>query len=187
MMRSHHLVPVLVLGSTFAGAEARAQAAGGNVLQNAPVTTSEQPRQETQSQPNATGAALTPDGLQGPPTPAVMYAVAGLDDRQLAQYRGAYPAHMAATWNIRYAVISSLRMLERATQNSDSDAVRYYQLLTGQLWQQVRTQDESFDLALGAILHKGQLKRYREWRGAWERETRAQQRVDAPAGSSEAG
>lgn len=186
-MRSRHLVPVLVLGSTFAGAEARAQATGGNVLQNAPVPTSEQSREGTHSQPNAAGAALTPDGLQGPPTPAVMYAVAGLDDRQLAQYLGAYRAHMAATWNTRYAVMSSLQMLERAMQNSDSDAVEYYQLLTGQLWQQVRTQDESFDLALGAILHKGQLRRYREWGGAWERGTRVQQRLDPPAASREAG
>lgn len=85
---------------------------------------------------------------------------------------------MAATWNTRYAVMSSLQMLERAGQNSDADAESYYQLLTAQLWKQVKSQDESFDLALGSLLSKGQLQHYRHWRAAWERGTRVQQHLD---------
>lgn len=178
MIRPHPIVPVLVLGTTFAGTEARAQSQGINVLQNAPVATAQQAPGETASQSRRAPVALTADALQGPVTPVVMYAVAGLDDVQLAQYLVAYRAHMASTWNIRYAVMSSLRMMDRAVQNSDSDAARYYKVLTTELWQKVRAEDDGFDLALTTILHKGQLRHYRDWRAAGERGTQVQQRLE---------
>jgi len=108
MIRPHPIVPVLVLGTTFAGTEARGLSQGINVLENAPVATAQQAPGET------------------------------------AQYLVAYRAHMASTWNIRYAVTSSLRMMDRAVQNSDSDAARYYKVLTTELWQKVRAEDERF-------------------------------------------
>jgi hypothetical protein len=84
---------------------------------------------------------------------------------------------MAATWNTRMATLSSLKMLDLALRNADGDAVRYYQLLTDRLWRRIRADDLGFDAALASILPKQQLASYRDWREAWERGTRAQQRL----------
>jgi hypothetical protein len=176
MLRSRHFLAVLALGTIVGGTESRAQAPGANVLQNVFPPSLQQSAGESRS--DSTEAALTPDALQGPATPAVMYAVVGMNERQLAQYLVAYRAHMAATWNTRYTVMSSLRMLERAVQNADADAERYYQVVTAQLWKQVSSQDQSFDLALAALLTRPQLQRYRDWRTAWQRGTRVQQHLD---------
>jgi hypothetical protein len=175
---------LFLLSAAIPLAGARAQAPGANPLQNVPAVPVGQP-QETETKWDKAAATFTPDALQGPPTPAVMYAVVGRDDRQLAQYLAAYRAHMAATWNTRYALMSALKMVNRADKNADVDAVRYYEVVARQLWRELSTGDESFDLAASAILRKSQVRRYREWKAAWQHGAQVQQRLDARAGSGE--
>ncbi len=129
------------------------------------------------SVPDLTG--LTPDALQGPPTPANIYAIVGMDEHQLLQYLAAYRAHMASTWRSRLAVVSAVKMMDRAERASDGDAYRYYQLATARLWAEVSAQDSGFDGTLGTILRKDQLQRYPKWKDHWIRATRMQQRLDA--------
>lgn len=170
-MRRFSPVLALVVAATF-GPQAAAQAPGTNVLQNVSPLPPEQP-----TAPETPPVPLTADAIQGPPNPATMYALARLSDTQMAQYLAAYRAHMAATWNTRMATMSALKMLDRAHKNADADAVRYYRVITDQLWRQIRTNDLGFDAALGSILPQHQLASYRDWREAWERGTRAEQRL----------
>lgn len=170
-MRRFSPVLVLIVAATF-GPQAAAQGSGTNVLQNV----SPQPSGQLTAL-EGPPVPLTSDALEGPPNPSTMYALAGLSDTQMAQYLAAYRAHMAATWNTRAATMSSLKMMDRALKNADADAVRYYRLLTDQLWRQIRADDVGFDAALGSILPQQQLASYRDWREAWERGTRALQRL----------
>ncbi len=123
--------------------------------------------------------ALTPDALQGPPTPAVAYAVVGMTDAQLARYLAAYRAHMDATRETRWNFLTTLRMLDRATQAANLDAMRSYELRLQQLWPLIRDRDDSFDEGLAGILQRNQYRRYRVWKDAWRRGTRVQRQLDA--------
>lgn len=127
--------------------------------------------------------AFTPDALQGPPTPAVTSVITGMDERRMEQYVAAYRAHMAATWTTRWSLVSSVRMLDRAMENSDEDAARYYHVLAEQLWRKVSAQDTAFDISLSAILREDQLQRYRRWKQAWLRAAEAQRRMEGASGS----
>jgi hypothetical protein len=120
-------------------------------------------RADTESAGSGT-ALLTPDALQGPPTPATMYAIATLDADQLNRYLGAYRAHMGATWDARYGVASAVRLLNRAVDQRDEDTARYYSALAERLWTQVVAQDRSFDDVVSSMLRKDQRRRYREWK-----------------------
>lgn len=113
-------------------------------------------------------------------------AVRGEARAQLTQYLAAYRAHMAATWNTRVAIMSALKMMDRAMQSSDSDAVRYYHLGIAQLWGQLRTQDQDFEAALGSILRKGELRSYQAWQVRWERGAETQQRLQVALIQSDA-
>lgn len=153
MIRSPCLVIAIVVFTGAYSMEARAQG-GANVLQNTRPEHPDLRQTETDQSLKSSRVALTADALQGPLTP-----------------------HMAATWNTRYALMSALRMLERAVGSSDSHAEGYYHVITDQMWRQVRLQDESFELALGTILHEPQLQRYRTWMATWHRGTQVQQRL----------
>jgi hypothetical protein len=177
-VRRFTLVFVLFLAATPQG-QAGAQASGANVLQNIPPEPAEQLGQDAGNRPDGPRLPLTADALQGPPNPATMYALTGMNDGQFAQYLAAYRAHMAATWSTRVATMSALNMMGRAVKNSDAEAVRYYHLLTDQLWAQLRNQDRGFDTALGALLKEKQLESYHRWKAAWERGSRARQRLQA--------
>jgi hypothetical protein len=107
---------------------------------------------------------LTPDALQGPPTPAALFAIAELDPDQLTRYLAAYRAHMGATWDARYGVASAVRMLNGAVERGDEDAARYYGTITDRLWTRVVEEDRGFDQVVETILRKDQRKQYREWK-----------------------
>jgi hypothetical protein len=77
---------------------------------------------------------LTPNVLQGPPTPAAMFAITELDPHQLTRYLAAYRDQMGATWDTRYGVASALGMLNKAVARVDEDAARYYGAMAGRLW-----------------------------------------------------
>lgn len=170
-MHRSGLVFALVLAPALQG-QVEAQNSGANPLQNVSpaghgqLTSTEIPR-----------LPLTADALQGPPNPATMYALTGMSDGQMTQYLAAYRAHMAATWNVRVATMSALGMMDRALRNADADRVRYYGLVLDRLWGRLRAQDQGFGIALAPILERKQLERYHAWRTAWERGTRAQQRL----------
>lgn len=106
---------------------------------------------------------LAPDALQGPPTPAMLYAIASLDRDQLYRYAAAYRAHMSATWDARYGVATAVKLLDQAVEQRDEDAARYYRALTDRLWSLVVDEDRGFDDVVEALLRKGQRKQYREW------------------------
>jgi hypothetical protein len=166
---------VLILAAALQG-PAGAQVSGANVLQNV-LSAPAQTHDPTVNRAAGTHLPLTADALLGPPNPATMYALTGMNERQLAQYLAAYQAHMAGTWNTRVATVSASNMMERAMRNSDAGAARYYQLLTDHLWEKLRRQDQGFDIALAALLTPRQLESYRRWRAAWERGSRARQRI----------
>lgn len=165
------LVFALVLASVLQG-QAEAQNSGANPLQNVSSTG---PGQLTSTE--TLPVPLTADALQGPPNPATMYALTGMSDGQMTQYLAAYRAHMAATWDVRVATMSALGMMDRALRNADAERVRYYGLVLDGLWGRLRAQDQGFGVALGSILERKQLETYHAWRTAWERGTRAQQRL----------
>jgi hypothetical protein len=123
-------------------------------------------------------ALLTPDALQGPPTPATMYAIATLDAGQLNHYLAAYRAHMEATWDARYGVASAVRLLNQAADRGDGDAARYYTAVTGRLWTQVLAQDRTFDDVVETMLRKDQRRRYREWKERLARGAAEQGRLE---------
>jgi hypothetical protein len=107
---------------------------------------------------------LTPDALQGPPTPAMMYAIASLDRDQLSRYVAAYQVHMSATWDARYGVASAVKLLSQAVERGDEDAARYYGAVTDRLWSRVVEEDRRFDDVVESLLRKGQRKEYRQWK-----------------------
>jgi hypothetical protein len=107
---------------------------------------------------------LTPDALQGPPTPVTLYAIAALDRDQLSRYTAAYRAHMSATWDARYGVASAVKLLDQAVTQRDEDAARYYSAVADRLWSRVVEEDRGFDDVVAALLRKDQQKRYREWK-----------------------
>jgi hypothetical protein len=179
MIRPRSLVAVLILAVAVPNTRARAQARPDNGLQNGPLDFTEQVRQAAAGPQTAAPVALTPDALQGPPTPATMYALVGMNDRQLGAYEAAYRAHMAASWDTRWNLVSTLHQLDRAVQDSDADAAQQLRAIVGQLWSQVRTLDEGFDQSLATILEHKQLRRYQEWKQAMQRAWQAQQRVAA--------
>ena len=128
------------------------------------------------------GQRLTPDALQGPPTPAMLYAIVSLDRDQLYRYAAAYRAHMSATWETRYGVASAVKLLDRAVEQRDEDAARYYGALTDRLWSRVVEEDRGFDEVVEALLRKGQQKQYREWKRRLARGADEQGRLEgAPA------
>lgn len=165
------LVFALVLAPVLQG-QVEAQNSGANPLQNVSPAG---PGQLTST--GSPRLPLTADALQGPPNPSTMYALTGMGDSQMTQYLAAYRAHMAATWDVRVATMSALGMMELALRNADADRVRYYGLVLDRLWGRLRAQDQGFGIALGSILERKQLETYYAWREAWERGTRAQQRL----------
>jgi hypothetical protein len=179
MIRPRSLIAVLMFAVAVPITRARAQAAPDNGLQNGPLDFTEQVRQAAAGSQAMAHAALTPDALQGPPTPAAMYALVGMNDRQLGAYEAAYRAHMAASWDTRWNLVSTLHQLDRAVQDSDADEAQQLRAIVGQLWSQVRTLDEGFDQSLGTILEHKELRRYQEWKQAMQRAWQAQQRVAA--------
>ena len=108
-----------------------------------------------------------------------MYALVGMNDRQLGSYETAYRAHMAASWDTRWSLVSTIHQLESATENSDGDAIQHFRAVAARLWNEVRTPDEGFDQSLGSILERKQLRRYQEWKDAMLRASQAQQRLNA--------
>jgi hypothetical protein len=157
------LASILVGLAAFAPRPASAQ--GDAALRGwepATITRLQGAKADTES--GRSGAALlTPDALQGPPTPAAMYAIVTLDADQLNRYLAAYRAHMEATWDARSGVASAVRLLNRAVDQRDEDAARYYTALTERLWTQVAAQDRSFDDVVNTMLRKDQRRRYRDW------------------------
>ena len=182
MIRPRSLVAVLAIAVATPIAQGRAQSTPENGLQNAAPDFTEQVRQAAAGPRTTATVTLTPDALQGPPTPAAMYALVGMDDRQLGAYDAAYRAHMAASWDTRWNLVSALHRLDRADQDSDGEAVQQLRAIAGRLWTQVWTLDEGFDQSLGTILERKQLRRYQEWKQAMERATQAQLRLAARSG-----
>ncbi len=176
--RDCRLASILVALTVFAHRPASAQ--GDTALrawEPATITQLQGARADTES--GRSGAALlTPDALQGPPTPAAMYAIATLDADQLNRYLAAYRAHMGATWDARYGVASAVRLLNRAVDLRDEDAARYYTALTERLWTQVVAQDRSFDDEVNGMLRKDQRRRYREWKERLARGAAEQGRLE---------
>jgi hypothetical protein len=158
------LASILVGLAAFAPRPATAQ--GDAALRGwEPATITQLQGARADTEPGRSGATLlTPDALQGPPTPAAMYAIATLDGDQLNRYLAAYRAHMGATWDARSGVASAVRLLNRAVDQRDEDAARYYTTLTGRLWTQVVAQDRSFDDVVNTMLRKDQRRRYQEWK-----------------------
>jgi hypothetical protein len=175
MVRRHYLAFILLPLLVLPVSSVYAQSSVGNDTVRTPGALTDQ--SPGWSAPDLSG--LTPDAVQGPPTPANIYAIVGMDEHQLLQYVAAYRAHMASTWRSRLAVVSAVKMMDRAERASDGDAYRYYELAAARLWAEVSAQDTGFDATLGTILHKEQLQRYRKWKDQWVRATRMQQRIDA--------
>ena len=123
-------------------------------------------------------ALLTPEALQGPPTPATMYAIALLDADQLNRYLAAYRAHMGATSEARYGVASAVRLLSRAVDQRKEDAARYHTALTERLWAQLAAQDRSFDEVVNTMLRKDQRRRYQDWKERLARGAAEQGRLE---------
>jgi hypothetical protein len=134
-------------------------------------------RADTESGRSAS-SLLTPDALQGPPTPATMYAIATLDAGQLNRYLAAYRAHMGATWDARSGVASAVRLLNRAVDQRNEDAARYYTALTERLWTQLVAQDRSFDEVVNSMLRKDQRRRYQDWKDRLARGAAEQGRLE---------
>jgi hypothetical protein len=84
---------------------------------------------------------------------------------------------MAASWDTRWSLVSTLHQLDHAVDDSDAVAVQRYQAIGARLWSEVRTLDEGFDVSLGTILERKQLRRYQEWKQAMLRATQAQLRL----------
>lgn len=143
----------------------------------AAVTQLDLPQADTAARVPA-GQLLTPDALQGPPTPATMYAIAALDHDQLYRYAAAYRAHMNATWDARYGVASAVKLLNRAVERRDEDAARYYGAIADRLWSRVVEEDRGFDEVVQALLRKGQRKEYREWKRRLAKGEAEQGRLD---------
>ena len=129
----------------------------------ATITRLQGARADTESDSSGT-TLLTPDALQGPPTPATMYAIATLDADQLNRYLAAYRAHMGDTWDARYGVASAVRLLTQAVDQRNEDAARYYTALSERLWTKVAAQDRSFDDVVSTMLRKDQRRRYQDWK-----------------------
>jgi hypothetical protein len=172
------LASILVGLAAFAPRPASAQGdAALRAWEPATITQLHGARADTES--GRSGAApLTPDALQGPPTPAAMYAIAKLDADQLSRYLAAYRAHMEATWDARSGVAGAVRLLNRAVDQRDEDAARYYTALSGRLWTRVTAQDRSFDDVVNTMLQNDQRRRYREWKDRLARGAAEQGRLE---------
>jgi hypothetical protein len=176
--RDRRLASMLVGLAAFAPRPASAQ--GDTALRGwepATITQLQGARADTESGRSGT-ALLTPDALQGPPTPAAMYAIATLDADQLNRYLAAYRAHMGATWDARYGVASAVRLLNRAVDQHNEDAARYYTALTERLWSQVLAQDRSFDDVVTTMLRKDQRRHYKDWKERLARGAAEQGRLE---------
>jgi hypothetical protein len=145
MIPARPLLVVLLLTGALAGSKAQAQGGTEPVPHDGPPGFIEQVRDAATGHRRPAPLAITVDALQGPPTPAVLAAVAGMSDQQLARYLAAYRTHMSATWESRWRVVSALRLLDRAVQSGDTDAANYYQGAAGELWRQVHDRDEAFE------------------------------------------
>jgi hypothetical protein len=133
----------------------------------------------TVGQDDSSATLLTPDALQGPPTPAAMFAITELDSHQLTRYLAAYRAHMGATWDARYGVASAMGMLNKAVARGDDDAARYYGAAAERLWTRVAEEDHDFDQVVETILRKGQRKQYRAWKEKLARGAAEQGRLES--------
>jgi hypothetical protein len=176
--RDRRLASILVGLAAFAPRPAFAQ--GDAALRGwepATITQLQGARADAESGRSGT-ALLTPDALQGPPTPATMYAIAVLDADQLNRYLAAYRAHMGATWDARYGVASAVRLLNRAVDQRKEDAARYYTALAERVWTQVAAQDRSFDDVVNTMLRKDQRRRYQEWKERLARGAAEQGRLE---------
>jgi hypothetical protein len=174
--RSQRLCMLLGL-SALAATSGSAQPASKSAVSYEPAAVT--PLGRTAREGASSDTLLTPDALQGPPTPAAMFAIAELDHHQLTRYLAAYRDHMVATWDTRSGVASALGMLNKAVERGDEDAARYYGTVAGRLWTRVAEQDRGFDQVVETILRKGQRKQYREWKEKLARGAAEQGRLES--------
>jgi hypothetical protein len=176
--RERRLASILVGLAVIAPRQASAQ--GDTALRNwEPATITQRRGARADTESGRSGSEqLTPDALQGPPTPATMYAIAILDADQLNRYLAAYRAHMGATWDARYGVASAVRFLDRAVDQRNEDAARYYTAVAERLWTKVAAQDRSFDDVVNTMLRKDQRRRYQDWKDRLARGAAEQGRLE---------
>jgi hypothetical protein len=71
-----------------------------------------------------------------------------------------------------------VRLLNRAVDQRNDDAARYYTALAGRLWTRVAAQDRSFDDVVNTMLRKDQRRRYQDWKERMARGAAEQGRLE---------
>jgi len=117
---------------------------------------------------------LSPEAIEGPPSPAVMRDSIGLNGSQLQGYARRYENHMANTKAARDSLRTEVQAMRAAFGSGDRSAARDQRDRVQQQSKELGKQDEDFDNGLKDILTKDQQKQYKKWKENREKAERAQ-------------
>jgi hypothetical protein len=113
-------------------------------------------------------AMLSPEEIDGPPTPGTFKQLFSLTDPQADQYGHAWDSLMAETGTERDSARVARETMRSAFADHDREAAQQQTKVLQRLGKDLRKRDEAFDKSL-AFLTKGQRKQYDDWKKAQQK------------------
>jgi enamine deaminase RidA (YjgF/YER057c/UK114 family) len=117
--------------------------------------------------------------LEGPPDTATIQPVLHLTEDQLRRYAAVYDSFMLATKTLRDSAHVVQDVMYQRLDAGDRAAALFYAEQLQRLGQRLKAQQKAFEDGLAGFLTKDQLKAYREWRKAQDRQAEIRARQDA--------
>jgi hypothetical protein len=120
------------------------------------------------------------EDVEGPPTPAALRDLVGLDGAGSARYTSRYTSHMDTTSAARDSLRTVMRGLRDARDAGDREAMRagFHERapLVSRLWKDLSKRDQSFVKEAKKSLTKDQRAKFEQWQDEQAKEKEEQQR-----------
>jgi Spy/CpxP family protein refolding chaperone len=129
---------------------------------------------------------MSPETLEGPPSPAILHDSIGLSGDQLQLYARRYSNYTAETGPVRDSLRTSLQAMRAAFESGDRSEARGRRDALERQSQELTKKDKEFEKVLKESLTKDQQKRYDKWKDARdkaEREQHQHMRRPTPGGN----
>ena len=129
---------------------------------------------------------ISPEALEGPPTPAILHDSIGLSGDQLQRYSQRYSNYTAETGPVRDSLRASVQAMRAAFESGDRSEARSRHDALERQSQELTKKDKEFEKVLKEGLTKDQQKRYDKWKDARdkaERERHQHMRRPVPGGN----
>jgi Spy/CpxP family protein refolding chaperone len=118
---------------------------------------------------------MSPETLEGPPSPAILHDSIGLSGDQLQLYARRYSNYTAETGPVRDSLRTSIQAMRAAFESGDRSEARGRRDALERQSQELTKKDKEFEKVLKESLTKDQQKRYDKWKDARDKAEREQQ------------